>query len=156
MTVVDKMVKQPGTKHHGTMEKLKQCFPRSEAHRRVLATTEQPRQRCCRPRGRRARTASSRRIQATKVGWLSAQGIGEAGIGFVEMATALGRRRELDGAAVVVTGKQRRKKNDDDGVSILITRLRSSRKPRRSHFHASATPRTATTCLERRRRSPAV
>jgi len=26
MTVVDKMVNQPGTKHHGTMEKLKQCF----------------------------------------------------------------------------------------------------------------------------------
>ena len=99
------MVNQPGTKHHGTMEKLKQCFPRSEAHRRVLATTEQPRRRCCRPRGRRARTASSRRIQATKVGWLGAQGIGEAGIGFAEMATALGRRRELDGAAVVVTGK---------------------------------------------------
>ena len=25
-TVVDKMVNQPGTKHHGTMENLKQCF----------------------------------------------------------------------------------------------------------------------------------
>ena len=41
---------------------------------------------------------SSRRIQATKVGWLGAQGIGEAGTGFAEMATALGRRCELTGA----------------------------------------------------------
>ena len=59
-TAVDKMVNQLGTKHHGIMEKLKQCFPRLEAHRRVLATTEKPRRRCCRPRGRRARTTSSR------------------------------------------------------------------------------------------------
>ena len=48
---------------------------------------------------------SSLRIQVTKVGWLGAQGIGEAGTGFAETATALGQRRELNGATVVVTGK---------------------------------------------------
>ena len=90
VAVVDKTSNQQDIKHHGIMEKLKQCFPRSEAHRRVLATTEQPRRRCCRPRGRRVRTTSSRRIQVTKGGWLGAQGIGEAGTGFAEMATALG------------------------------------------------------------------
>ena len=124
------MVNQPGTKHHGIMEKLKQCFPRSEAHRRVLATTEQPRRRCCRPRGRRAHTASSRRIQATKVGWLGAQGIGEAGTSFAETATALGRWRELDGAVVVVTGKT----EGEGRITTTMSELyRAAKEARRSH-----------------------
>ena len=42
-TAVDKMVNQLGTKHHGITKKLKQGFTRSEAHRRALATTTQPR-----------------------------------------------------------------------------------------------------------------
>ena len=48
-TAVDKMVNQLDTKHHGIVAKLKQGFTRSEAHRRALATTAQPRRRCCRP-----------------------------------------------------------------------------------------------------------
>ena len=47
-TAVDKMVNQPGTKHHGIMAKLKQGFARSEAHRRALATVRRTRRRCCR------------------------------------------------------------------------------------------------------------
>ena len=43
MTVVDKMVNQPGTKHHGIMAKLKQDFARSEAHRRATATVKRTR-----------------------------------------------------------------------------------------------------------------
>jgi len=39
------------------------------------------------------------------VGWLYAQGYGGAGARFAETATALSRRRELDGAAAVATGK---------------------------------------------------
>jgi len=39
------------------------------------------------------------------VGWLDAQGYGGAGARFAETATALSRRRELDGAAAVATGK---------------------------------------------------
>jgi len=85
--------------------KLKQDSVGAEDHRNTLATAKRSRRGRCRPRGRRARTASSRRIQATKVGWLGAQGIGKAGTGFAETATALGRRRELDEAAVVVMGK---------------------------------------------------
>ena len=48
-TAVDKMVNQLGMKRHGITKKLKQGFTRSEAHRRALATTAQPRRRCCRP-----------------------------------------------------------------------------------------------------------
>ena len=39
------------------------------------------------------------------MGWLDAQGYGGAGARFAETATALSRRRELDGAAAVATGK---------------------------------------------------
>ena len=39
------------------------------------------------------------------MGWLDAQGCGGAEALFAETATALGRRRELDGAAAAVTGK---------------------------------------------------
>ena len=39
------------------------------------------------------------------MGWLDAQGYGGAGACFAETATALSRRRELDGAAAVATGK---------------------------------------------------
>ena len=38
-TAVDKMVNQPGIKHHGIVAKLKQDLARAEAHRRALATT---------------------------------------------------------------------------------------------------------------------
>ena len=47
------------------------------------------------------------------VGWLGAQGIGEAGIGFAETVTALGQRRKLDGAAAVASGKQRRRNGEE-------------------------------------------
>ena len=40
VTVVDKMVNQLGTKHHGIVAKLKQDFARSEAHRRAMATVK--------------------------------------------------------------------------------------------------------------------
>ena len=39
------------------------------------------------------------------MGWLDAQGYGGAGARFAETATALSRRRELDGATAVATGK---------------------------------------------------
>jgi len=91
-TAVDKMVNQSGTKHHGIVAKLKQGITRSEAHRRTLATTALARRRFCRPRGRKATSGVPRQNQATKVGWLGAQGIGKAGTGFAETATALGRR----------------------------------------------------------------
>jgi len=48
MTVGDKMVNQPGTKHHGIMAKLIQDFVRSEAHRRATATVKRMRRRRCR------------------------------------------------------------------------------------------------------------
>ena len=41
--------------------------------------------------------------------WLDAQGYGGAEAHFAEMATALGRWRELDGAAAAVTGKTEKK-----------------------------------------------
>ena len=69
---VVKWSNQQDIKHHGITEKLKQCFPRSEAHRRVLATTALARRGLCRPRGRRAWSASSRRSQASRMVWLSA------------------------------------------------------------------------------------
>ena len=43
VAAVDKMVNQPGTKHHGIMAKLKQDFARSEAHRRAMATVKRTR-----------------------------------------------------------------------------------------------------------------
>ena len=40
MTAVDKMVNQPGTKHHGIVAKLKQDSARSEGHRRATTTVK--------------------------------------------------------------------------------------------------------------------
>ena len=59
VAAVDKMVNQPGTKHHGIMAKLKACSLRAEMHRRTLATVMRTRRRNYRPRGRKRRTASS-------------------------------------------------------------------------------------------------
>ena len=43
VTVVDKMVKQQGTKYLGIMAKLKQDFARAAAHRRATATVKRTR-----------------------------------------------------------------------------------------------------------------
>ena len=99
--------------YHSIVAKLKQDSAGAEDHRNTLATAKRSRRGRCRPRGRRERTVSSRRIQVTKVGWLGAQGIGEAWTGFAETATALVRRQKLDGAAAAVTGKQRRRENEE-------------------------------------------
>ena len=48
-TAVDKMVNQPGTKHHGIVAKLKQDFARLEAHCRATATVKRTRRRRCGP-----------------------------------------------------------------------------------------------------------
>ena len=40
MAVVDEMIKQQGTKHHGNMEKMEQHFARAEANRRAPATVK--------------------------------------------------------------------------------------------------------------------
>ena len=91
------MVKQPGTKHHGITKKLKQGFIRSEAHRRALATTAQPRRRSCRPRGRRAWSASSRQSQASRMVRLSTQGISRAVASVTEDWRVQWRRQKLNG-----------------------------------------------------------
>ena len=96
-TAVDKTVNQPGTKHHGITKKLKQGFTRSEAHRRALATTAQPRRRCCRPRGRRAWSASSQRSQASRMVWLSTQGTSGAMASITGDWRVLWRRQKLNG-----------------------------------------------------------
>ena len=43
VAAVDKMVNQPGTKHHDIVVKLKQDFVRLEAHRRATATVKRTR-----------------------------------------------------------------------------------------------------------------
>ena len=106
VAVVDKTSNQQDIKHHGITEKLKQCFPRSEAHRRVLATTALARRGLCRPRGRRAWSASSRRNQPTTDGWVDAQEKDRTGTAFTKTTTALGRRCGLAGAMAVASGKQ--------------------------------------------------
>ena len=106
VAVVDKTSNQQDIKHHGITEKLKQCFPRSEAHRRVLATTALARRGLCRPRGRRAWSVSSRQNQPTIVGWVDAQEKDGTGTVFTKTTTALGRRCGLAGAMAVASGKQ--------------------------------------------------
>ena len=72
VAVVIKMRNQWVIEYHGIVAKLKQDSVGAEAHRGALATVRRTRWRCCRPRGRRARTAVSRRNQAKLVGWLGA------------------------------------------------------------------------------------
>ena len=124
MTAVDKMVNQPGTKHHGIMAKLIQDFVRSEAHRRATATVKRMRRRRCRPRGRKAMNDGSQRSQATRACFLGAQGTSGAMASLAKDGNALRRRRELDGAAAAVTGKNRggEEKNGDDAWAINATR----------------------------------
>ena len=70
-TTVDKMVNQPGTKHHGIVAKIKQDFARSEAHRRATATVKRTRRRCCRPRGRKVTSGGPGEIRHLgSVGWV--------------------------------------------------------------------------------------
>ena len=78
VAAMDKTVNQLGTKHHGIVAKLKACSSRAETHRRTLATVMRSQRRYCRPRGRKRRTASSRRSQVTRASWLGAQGLGGA------------------------------------------------------------------------------
>ena len=92
VATMDKMVNQPGTKHHSIMAKLKACSSRVETHRRTLATVMRTRRRYCRPRGRKRRTASSWGSQVTRAGWLGAQGLGGAVYLFAETVQSLNRR----------------------------------------------------------------
>ena len=78
VAAVEEMTKQQGIKHHGIKVKLEQYFARTKAHRRALATTALTRRWCCRPRGRKAASGVSWRSQATRAGWLGAQGTSRA------------------------------------------------------------------------------
>ena len=110
VAAVYKMIKQQGIKHHGIKAKLEQPSARTEAHRRALATTALTRRWCCQPRGRKATSGVLRQNQATRAGWLDAQGIGRAGTGFAETVETLWRWRKHDGAAAVATRKTEEEK----------------------------------------------
>ena len=102
------------------------------------------RRRCCRPRGRKARTAVSRWSQASRVGRLGAQGASGAMTGFAvtswhyddgtSSTEQQRRRREKQG---------RRTEKNGDGEDF-IARLRSKKKPRHGLLHTSAKPNVAT------------
>ena len=60
VTAVLKWSNQQDIKHHGIETKLEQPNTRAEVHRGALATAKCLRRWCCRPQGRKRRTASSR------------------------------------------------------------------------------------------------
>ena len=88
-TAVVKWSNQQDIKHHGIEMKLEQPNTRAEVHRGALAMAKHLRRWCCRPRGRKRRTSISQRRQATRVGWLGAQGLGDAVASFAEDRKAL-------------------------------------------------------------------
>ena len=86
----------------------------------------------------------SRRRQATRAGWLGAQGVGGAGTSFAEMVEALQRQHGLAGVEQWRREKQRRRnEKNGDGTSFKGW-PGSKQKPRRGLLHASAKPRAAT------------
>ena len=105
VTAVDERINQLGTKHHGNMAKLELRRARTKTHHRVLATVTRTRRRCCRPRGRKARTAVSRRSQAPRVGRLGAQGASGAMMGFAVIGRHYG-----DGTSSTEQRRRRREK----------------------------------------------
>ena len=104
-TAKDKWSNQVVTEHHGNPVKLEPGFARAETHRRATTTVKRMRRQCCRPRGRKVCTATSRWIQASKASWLGAQGIGEAMTSFVEADMRYG-----DDASLTELWRRRREK----------------------------------------------
>ena len=112
VAAVDEKVTQQGTNHHNNMVKLELRRARAKTHRRVLATVTRTGRRCCRPRGRKARTVFPRRSQASRMGRLGAQGASRAMTGFAVTGMRYGdgtssteQRRPLDGATAAASGK---------------------------------------------------
>ena len=150
VAVVDKMVNQPGTKHHGIVPKLKQDFARAVAHRRATATVKRTRRWCCRPRGIKATSGVSRRNQATKTGLLSAQGTSGPVASFAEDVKALRRRQSSTEQRRRRLEKQKRRTAKNGGIVDLIAQLRSKKKPCSSLPPASTKPEMATGAPGRR------
>ena len=92
--------------------------------RRALATTTQAQRRDYRPRRRKRCTASSRRNQATRAGWLGAQGAGEAIERFAVTVETLQRRCELAGDEQGRREKQRTRKEERRRLQSFIGRPR--------------------------------
>jgi len=106
-TAKDNRSNQEVTEHHGNMVKLEPGFARAAAHRRATAMVERTRRRCYRPRGRKVCTAVPRRSQASKAGWLGAQGTSGA------MTTLLRKERHYgDGTG---STEQRRRCQEKQG-----------------------------------------
>ena len=80
----------------------------------------------------------------TTVGWLGAQGVGEAIERFATTAQALVRRRWLDGDDRRRREKQSEEAGTNGGGSVLITWLRSKEKPCHGLHRASTMPKLAT------------
>ena len=123
-TTVVKPSNQQDVKNHNIEMKLKQSFSRSEVDRSALATVRRTRRRRCRPRGRRARTAVSRRSQATKAGRLDAQGVGEAIERFAATVETLQRQCELVEDEQGRWEKQRTRKEERRRLQSFIGRPR--------------------------------
>ena len=78
------------------------------------------------------------------VGWLGAQRIGEAGTGFAETVTALGRRRKLDGAMAVLPGKTEEETKENGDGGWLITRPRKQEEATTESFPRQREAKAAT------------
>jgi len=98
-------------------------------------------------------SGDSWRSQETRAGWLDAQELGGARTGFAELATALGRRRELDGAVAAVSGKQRRKKEEQRRSLSFIGRQRRKEATCSSLLMPVQSQRRPWARLERRRKA---
>ena len=110
---MDKMTKKQGIKNHGIKAELKASLERTRTDRSALATATCTPRWCCRPRGRRAFTASSRRSQDSRVGLLVAQGTNGAMKGVAATGKALRRQHGLAGVGQWRREKQSRENKEE-------------------------------------------